>query len=136
MNIRVQTRKSTKRVTNTQTEVMFQESYKGECVFICERRNTGPEVYCSRRLYNAWTQVLKGQRSWDLRSGHWGRATGCRFPQWLVIDPAFTLEKKTKRELKKHNTKDFVIKWAKPEVNITIIHPIKSQKDFYIHVCF
>lgn len=45
MNIRVQTRKSTKCVTNTKTEVMFQESYKGECMSSSVREGTPDQKF-------------------------------------------------------------------------------------------
>lgn len=58
MNIRVQTRKSTKRVTNTQTEDLFQESYKGECMSSSVREGT-PE----QRFTAAGGCTMPGPRS-------------------------------------------------------------------------
>lgn len=97
INIRVQTCKSTKRYKHSNWSYVSGIIQRRVYVFISERRNTGPEVYYSRRLYSAWTQLLKGQRSWILWRRNRGRAMGCRFPQWLVIHPAFTLEREKKK---------------------------------------
>lgn len=61
-----------------------------------------------------------------------GKSYGLPFSTVVGNRPSLHPRKRQKnkikmRELKKHNTNDFAIKWAELEVSITIIHLIRSQ---------